>query len=127
MTDKKDDLDTPLNQLVKYFSKVGKVGVTVDGQVATIEWELKLFTHYKIEVNGGETTIRIRRFSDSDYITIKPRKGYCLIYVSSWLYFDRPVYPEIFVLDDCRIVIEKKKKLAVTFTDVQYKDCKVKK
>jgi len=116
-------MTAPLDLLVKYLTKVGKVKVYQDETGSRIEWKLKPFAFFWAKTYNGGISLNVKRLSFEDYVLISTGIGYCRVTVVARLYFKGVEFPEEFLLNECKIYFNSKKLFTIYFSDVQYQRC----
>jgi|GEM_PF-2361104 len=116
-------MTAPLDLLLKYLEKIGKVKVYQDEEGSRIEWKLKPFAFFWAKVNGGSIGLSVKRLSFEDYVQISMWGDYCHVTVVARLYFKDVEFPEEFLINECKIYFNSKKLITIYFSDVKYQRC----
>jgi hypothetical protein len=116
-------MTAPLDLLLKYLTKVGKVKVYQDETGSRIEWKLKPFAFFWAKTYNGGISLNVKRLSFENYVLISTGIGYCRVTVVARLYFKDVEFPEEFLLNECKIYFNSKKLITIYFSDVQYQRC----
>ena len=117
-------MTAPLDLLVKYLSKIGKVKVYQDEPGRSrIEWKLKPLAFFWAKTYNGGISLNVKRLSFDNYVLISTGIGYCHVTVVARLYFKDVKFPEEFLLNECKIYFNSRKLITIYFSDVQYQGC----
>jgi len=116
-------MTAPLDLLLKYLAKVGKVKVYQSETGSRIEWKLKPLTFFWAKTYNGGISLNVKRLSFENYVLISTGIGYCYVTVVARLYFKDVEFPEEFLLNECKIYFNSKKLITIYFSDVQYQRC----
>ena len=116
-------MTAPLDLLIKYLEKIGKVKVYQGETGSRIEWKLKPFAFFWAKTYNGGVSINVKRLSFEDYVLISTGIGYCRVTVVARLYFKDVEFPEEFLINECKIYFNSKKLITIYFSDVKYQRC----
>jgi len=116
-------MTAPLDLLVKYLAKIGKVKIYQSETGNRIEWKLKPLAFFWAKTYDGGISSSVKRLSFEDYVQISTGIGYCHVTVVARLYFKDVEFPEEFLLNECKISFNSKKLITIYFSDVQYQRC----